>query len=239
MELYKTIGEVARALDNIIKCANRIDIDDKNIIALDILESINIRDGFLKIRAEKEEKMSNEHNCGDPVNHPVHYQSKSGLETIDVIKAFTEDLSGIQAVCTANALKYTCRWHKKNGVEDIDKAMWYLNKLKETICDDNEDGDAYVASLRDTLMRHFIDEQRPMVVHMCGIEDFVKYLSAYGFWLNGVSEEAYTRNWVKISRDNLEADLVFVPNGKNVSVGLAHDFEQVWTDTDKKPLYWS
>ena len=67
----------------------------------------------------------------DNVNHPQHYQSKSGLEVIDVIDAFTDDLMGMEAVCTGNALKYICRWKNKNGIEDIKKAIWYLNKLIE------------------------------------------------------------------------------------------------------------
>lgn len=77
--------------------------------------------------------MSNEQNCSDPVNHPAHYQSKSGLETIDVIEAFTEDLTGLEAVCTANALKYLCRWKHKNGVQDLRKAKWYIDKLIDTL----------------------------------------------------------------------------------------------------------
>ena len=40
------------------------------------------------------------------VSHPSHYQSKSGLEVIDVIAAFTEGLEGIEAVDTGNAIKY-------------------------------------------------------------------------------------------------------------------------------------
>lgn len=65
----------------------------------------------------------------DPIN-PAHYISPDGtMETIDVIEAFTADLQGIEAVCTANALKYICRWHHKNGVEDLKKAKWYIQKL--------------------------------------------------------------------------------------------------------------
>ena len=65
----------------------------------------------------------------DPVNHPSHYQSKNGLETIQVIEAFTDGLEGMEAVDTANVLKYVCRWKKKNGVEDLKKAQWYLENL--------------------------------------------------------------------------------------------------------------
>lgn len=65
----------------------------------------------------------------DPVNHPQHYISETGLETIDVIEAFTFDLQGIEAVCTGNVLKYICRWKHKNGVQDLEKAQWYLERL--------------------------------------------------------------------------------------------------------------
>ncbi len=65
------------------------------------------------------------------VSHPDHYQTGSGLETIEVIEAFTEGMDGIEAVCTGNALKYVCRWKKKNGVQDLKKAVWYLSYLIE------------------------------------------------------------------------------------------------------------
>lgn len=65
----------------------------------------------------------------DYVNHPPHYQTSSGLETIDVIEAFTEDLTGAEATNTGNVLKYMCRWKSKNGLDDLKKARWYLDRL--------------------------------------------------------------------------------------------------------------
>lgn len=65
----------------------------------------------------------------DNVNHPSHYQTKDGIETIDVIKAYTKGLDGIEAFDAGNAIKYLCRWKNKNGVEDLKKANWYLNNL--------------------------------------------------------------------------------------------------------------
>ena len=65
----------------------------------------------------------------DMINHPDHYQSANGLEVIDVIKEFTSGLEGIEATDTGNILKYICRWKKKNGVEDLKKAKWYLEHL--------------------------------------------------------------------------------------------------------------
>lgn len=67
----------------------------------------------------------------ETVNHPSHYQSKTGIEAIDVIEAFCDGLNGIEAFCTGNALKYMCRWKNKNGLEDLKKAKWYINKLIE------------------------------------------------------------------------------------------------------------
>lgn len=63
------------------------------------------------------------------VNHPNHYKTSNGLEAIDVMEAFTEGLEGIEAVDTANMIKYILRWKKKNGAEDIRKALWYGNHL--------------------------------------------------------------------------------------------------------------
>lgn len=37
----------------------------------------------------------------------------------------------VKAFCICNAMKYLYRHKKKNGVEDIRKAVWYLNKYLE------------------------------------------------------------------------------------------------------------
>lgn len=63
----------------------------------------------------------------ETVNHPDHYQSETGLETIDIIEAVTFDLKGVEAFDIGNAIKYLCRFTKKNGLEDLKKASWYLN----------------------------------------------------------------------------------------------------------------
>lgn len=83
------------------------------------------KEELAKIRAEKKRV----YECKDPAVNPGHYKSKNGLEVIDCIEAFTEDLTGIEAVCVANVLKYICRYKKKNGLQDCNKALWYLTKL--------------------------------------------------------------------------------------------------------------
>lgn len=65
----------------------------------------------------------------DNVNSPSHYTQANGLECIDAITAAVSGKSGIEAVCVANVIKYLWRYELKNGVEDVKKAQWYLNRL--------------------------------------------------------------------------------------------------------------
>lgn len=64
----------------------------------------------------------------DMVNHPSHY-NQGGIECIDALKAATVSKTGIEAVCTANAIKYLWRYEEKNGIEDVKKARWYIDRL--------------------------------------------------------------------------------------------------------------
>lgn len=73
----------------------------------------------------------------DNINRPSHYASGK-IECIEAIEVATEGLEGIEAVCTGNVLKYIWRWKRKNGVEDLKKAQWYLNKLIETVGGNND-----------------------------------------------------------------------------------------------------
>lgn len=64
----------------------------------------------------------------DNVNHPNHY-NQGGIECIDAIKAATVGKTGIEAFCVGNAIKYLWRYEEKNGLEDLKKARFYLNRL--------------------------------------------------------------------------------------------------------------
>ncbi|WMI81583.1 DUF3310 domain-containing protein [Anaerotignum sp. MB30-C6] len=70
----------------------------------------------------------------DTVNHPSHY-THGEIECIDAINAAVHDLKGLEAVCTANVIKYLWRWKHKNGVEGLKKARWYLDKLIKEVVD--------------------------------------------------------------------------------------------------------
>lgn len=74
----------------------------------------------------------------DKVNHPKHY-TQGKVECIDALESAVIGLTGFEAVCTANAIKYLWRWKHKNGVEDLKKATFYINKLisivnEEVLC---------------------------------------------------------------------------------------------------------
>lgn len=96
--------------------------------------------GYSEPYSPRHPKRSGKHPHNSTVDHPNHYQSESGLEVIDVIDAFTDGLDGVEAFDTGNIIKYICRWKKKNGIEDLEKAKWYLeNLIKEVKEKENED----------------------------------------------------------------------------------------------------
>lgn len=63
----------------------------------------------------------------DPVNRPAHYTS-GGVECIDAMQAAFGD-EAVKDFCLCNAFKYLWRHRNKNGVEDLKKARWYMNRL--------------------------------------------------------------------------------------------------------------
>lgn len=79
-----------------------------------------------------EEMRKREVKAVDMINHPPHYTA-GDIECIDAIAAATAKLTGMEAVCTAQIIKYVWRWKYKNGAEDLAKARYYLDKLMEVI----------------------------------------------------------------------------------------------------------
>ena len=63
----------------------------------------------------------------DMINHPSHY-TQGGIECIEALKASmsTDEFRGYLKGCQ---MKYMWRYRLKNGVEDLKKARWYLNRL--------------------------------------------------------------------------------------------------------------
>jgi hypothetical protein len=73
----------------------------------------------------------------DPVNKPKHYMlfANEGIEVRDVIEKLVEKLEWTpNLMCVADyvqLMQYLMRFMDKNGVEDLKKAKWYLDKLIE------------------------------------------------------------------------------------------------------------
>ena len=75
---------------------------------------------------------SNGQSGWDMVNHPEHYANQGGVECIDAIKSMLTKEEYI-GYLRGNALKYIWRRSKGNYKQDIEKAQFYQNKLKDEI----------------------------------------------------------------------------------------------------------
>ena len=58
----------------------------------------------------------------DPVNSPKHY-TQGQMEVITAIEGLGLDYH------QGNILKYVSRYRYKNGIEDLRKAKWYIDRL--------------------------------------------------------------------------------------------------------------
>ncbi len=64
----------------------------------------------------------------DAVNHPSHYTNGT-IECIDCVEAVAGSYEGAEGFLVGNVVKYLYRANNKNGLEDLEKAFWYLNRL--------------------------------------------------------------------------------------------------------------
>ena len=82
----------------------------------------------INIGSCKEEFMSRFEKKPDMVNHPPHY-NKTARECIDIIQ---DSLSSDEFIgyLKGTIIKYTYRYPDKAGQEDLEKAIWFINKLK-------------------------------------------------------------------------------------------------------------
>lgn len=74
----------------------------------------------------------------DKVNHPSHYTAGK-FEVIEIIESIANsmNLTPFEGYMLGNTLKYLARFKHKNGLEDLNKAKWYLERLIK----DQEDKD--------------------------------------------------------------------------------------------------
>ena len=60
------------------------------------------------------------------------------VECLDAIESATTGLEGIEAVLTGQVMKYMWRWKRKNGLEDLQKAQFYLNRLIASVTKEDD-----------------------------------------------------------------------------------------------------
>lgn len=73
----------------------------------------------------------------DNVNNPKHYQLLPGVQVIDVRDVLLNkidnsacvNLSSREVDCWSRSWEYLTRFMEKNGLEDLEKAMWYLERM--------------------------------------------------------------------------------------------------------------
>ena len=66
----------------------------------------------------------------DIVNNPAHYQGE--VECIDAIKSSMSKQQYI-GYLKGNIIKYIWRFERKNGLEDLQKSEWYIQRLIKEI----------------------------------------------------------------------------------------------------------
>lgn len=66
----------------------------------------------------------------DMVNHPPHYGTGE-IECIDYIEDFLTKEEWI-GYLRGNIAKYLHRWRYKSGLQDLEKAAWYMDRLQLT-----------------------------------------------------------------------------------------------------------
>lgn len=76
---------------------------------------------------EWEEVFDDKDTTPDPVN-PQHYKNGE-VECIEGIRSAVVGKDGFAGYLAGNTLKYIWRYESKGGVQDLEKASWYLNKL--------------------------------------------------------------------------------------------------------------
>ena len=83
------------------------------------------------MRHEEYMKQANKQSDVDMVNSPPHY-THGDIECIDAIRSALGP-EGFAAFCRGNIIKYNWRCNHKAGVQDVEKAGWYLDKLIDTM----------------------------------------------------------------------------------------------------------
>ena len=139
-ELYNKNKNVKKRLENNEKESNFIDdlvnsmmdfTEPHKAFKFDCTNAIKKeQDNVTKNISEEDKKVFNEiYNAKPKVDsktNPLHYKT-TNVETIDNIYNILGE-SAFYGYCIGNVIKYVSRYNTKNGVEDLEKARWYLSE---------------------------------------------------------------------------------------------------------------
>lgn len=187
------------------------------------------------------------------VSHPNHYQGKYGLEVIEVIKNFTADLKGIEAVDTANAIKYILRWKKKNGKQDIEKAIWYLTDLRDTLDVENDQAETnhHEKSMLPQIRKNWRNKHAPehILLKSDDMYDCLRSMYYFGWqYLARDKNSPYVWAYVNrpmqvVSRNNVawlpvgdDPDIVEIPYWEMSGKEYTGPFEVIQCGEDEDPV---
>lgn len=82
----------------------------------------------------------------DNVNHPKHYEGSTSIECIEAMELIF-DWYDVQMFCLCNAFKYIWRHKHKGGLEDLEKAQWYINHAVQLYIDNGVEKDLWSDSV--------------------------------------------------------------------------------------------
>lgn len=121
-----------RFFDTARECALAFNLSDVEILmSLDGIRTHKdydfevVDDGYVE---DDEELLDADPDENDIVNHPSHYTNGT-IECIDCVEAVAGSYKGSEGFLVGNVVKYLYRANSKNGLEDLEKAFWYLNRL--------------------------------------------------------------------------------------------------------------
>ena len=95
-------------------------------MAITALDNVKTTELYIPKHAVKSNSQEKKY---DPVDKPEHY-AHGTIQCIDAMLD-TYGKEAVQHFCLLNAFKYLWRTEHKNGVQDIKKAIWYLNHYVE------------------------------------------------------------------------------------------------------------
>ena len=116
-----------KSMVNLVKDMTPIQLNEFGNVVEDTTEQFKNHFNKSDIEAVVEEDCKHKYSYEQSVNHPSHY-NKTQLEVIDAIDIWGLDFS------EGNVIKYLLRAkHKNNAREDLEKALWYVQRLLDNL----------------------------------------------------------------------------------------------------------